>query len=35
MTPTESRDIDVKETFSFQVFFPADSVTLILVERPG
>jgi len=35
MTPTESRDIDVKETFSFQVLFPADSVTLILLERPG
>jgi beta-xylosidase len=32
MTPAETRDIDVKETFSFQVFFPADSVTLIFLE---
>src|SRR3954468_2376011 len=27
MIPTETREIDVKENFSFQVLFPADSVT--------
>ncbi len=34
LIPTESRDIDAKETFSFQVVFPADSVTLILLQHP-
>jgi len=32
MIPTEVREIDVKETFSFQVLCPADSVTLILLQ---
>src|SRR3954468_22957957 len=32
MIPNETRDIDVKENFSFQVLFPADSVTLILLH---
>jgi hypothetical protein len=33
LIPTETREVDVKETFSFQVLFPADSVTLITVAR--
>ena len=33
MIPTESREVDLKETFSFQVLIPADSVTLITVAR--
>jgi hypothetical protein len=32
MTPNEAREIDVKDTFSFQVLFPADSVSLILLR---
>ena len=33
LNPIEARDIDVKESFSFQVLLPADSVTLILLDR--
>jgi xylan 1,4-beta-xylosidase len=33
MLLTEAREIDVKETFSFQVLLPADSVTLITLPR--
>ncbi len=33
LIPTEQRDIDARETFSFQVLFPADSVTLIRLDR--
>ncbi|HEV8606942.1 MAG TPA: glycosyl hydrolase [Tepidisphaeraceae bacterium] len=32
LIPTESREVDVKNTFSFQVLAPADSVTLILLQ---
>lgn len=33
LTPTEEREIDVKESFSFQVLLAADSVTLILLQK--
>src|SRR5204862_75927 len=34
LIPSETRDVDVRETFSFQIYSPADSVALILLG-PG